>query len=61
MPWKKARKILYWRLRRLLLQDEIFSALLNTQPNLNVGQAESMLRRWFIEDKGSSEVNVVNV
>lgn len=55
VPWRKSRKILYWRLRRLLLQDRVICALLEVQPKLSVGQAESMLRRWFIEDKGSSE------
>ncbi|XP_031330897.1 acetyl-CoA carboxylase isoform X2 [Photinus pyralis] len=55
VPWRKARRILYWRLRRLLLQDEVVRALLNVQPDVSVGQAESMLRRWFVEDKGASE------
>ncbi|XP_049825243.1 acetyl-CoA carboxylase isoform X3 [Aethina tumida] len=48
VPWRKARTNLYWRLRRLLLQDRVIK-------NLPVGQGESMLRRWFIEDKGASE------
>lgn len=26
------------------------------QPELALGQGEAMLRRWFIEDKGASEV-----
>jgi len=55
VPWRNARKTLYWRLRRLLRQDRVVGALLHVQPKLSVGQAESMLRRWFIEDKGSSE------
>ncbi|KAF5283281.1 hypothetical protein FQR65_LT14023 [Abscondita terminalis] len=55
VPWRKARRILYWRLKRLLLQDEVVSALLDVRPQLSVGQAESMLRRWFIEDKGAAE------
>lgn len=45
----------------MLLQNRVTSVLLTTQPKLSVGQAESMLRRWFIEDKGASEVgNVYN-
>ncbi|KAJ9595497.1 hypothetical protein L9F63_013319, partial [Diploptera punctata] len=54
VPWRKSRKILYWRLRRLLLEDQIKSEMLNMQPNLNFGQAEAMLRRWFVEDKGTT-------
>ncbi|GLV36890.1 Acetyl-CoA carboxylase [Carabus blaptoides fortunei] len=55
VPWKKSRKILYWRLRRLLLQHTCITQLLDAQPHLSVGQAEAMLRRWFIEDKGAAE------
>lgn len=56
VPWRKARNTLYWRLRRLLLQDRIITALLEAQPHLGIGQGEAMLRRWFVEDKGASEV-----
>ncbi|XP_044738438.1 acetyl-CoA carboxylase isoform X3 [Chrysoperla carnea] len=53
--WKKARTTLYWRLRRVLLQNDIITELLKVQPNLSFGQGQAMLRRWFIEDKGPSE------
>ncbi|XP_017779998.1 PREDICTED: acetyl-CoA carboxylase isoform X2 [Nicrophorus vespilloides] len=55
VPWRKSRTILYWRMRRLLLQDSIITSLLAAQPNLGVGQGEAMLRRWFVEDKGAAE------
>ncbi|KAI4455017.1 acetyl-coa carboxylase isoform a [Holotrichia oblita] len=55
VTWKNSRSILYWRLRRLLLEDRVVCALLEAQPNLSVGQAEAMLRRWFIENKGTTE------
>ncbi|XP_063925251.1 acetyl-CoA carboxylase isoform X2 [Zophobas morio] len=55
VPWRKSRSILYWRLKRLLLQDKVVTALLEAQPLLQGGQGEAMLRRWFIEDKGSTE------
>lgn len=55
MPWRNSRKTLYWRLRRLLLQDHFIKLVLEAQPNLVFGQGEAMLRRWFIEDKGASE------
>lgn len=28
------------------------------QPNLSDGQAQAMLRRWFVEDKGTTVVRV---
>ena len=58
VPWRTSRSILYWRLRRLLLEDKVVSELLDAQPNLAVGQAKAMLRRWFIEHKGASEVRM---
>lgn len=58
VPWRKSRTILYWRLRRLILQDKIISELVNANPRYEDGQGEAMLRRWFIEDKGASEVSL---
>ncbi|XP_012280846.1 acetyl-CoA carboxylase isoform X2 [Orussus abietinus] len=55
IPWKKARKSLYWRLRRRLLEEEIRAEVLSTQPSLDVRQVDAMLRRWFVEDKGTTE------
>lgn len=31
--------------------------MMKMQPSLNDGQAQAMLRRWFIEEKGTTEVN----
>ncbi|XP_018332454.1 acetyl-CoA carboxylase isoform X2 [Agrilus planipennis] len=55
VPWRNSRKILYWRLRRRLLQNRVISSMTEIQPTIAVGQAESMLRRWFVEDKGPIE------
>ncbi|XP_066148844.1 acetyl-CoA carboxylase isoform X1 [Euwallacea fornicatus] len=55
VTWKKARHHFFWRLRRLLLQDRVLKALLDAQPEIGLGQGESMLRRWFVEDKGAAE------
>ncbi|RLU22271.1 hypothetical protein DMN91_004549 [Ooceraea biroi] len=55
IPWKKARRLFYWRLRRRLLEEEIKNDILATQPSLDVRQVGAMLRRWFIEDKGATE------
>lgn len=55
VPWRKSRHILYWRLRRLLLENELKSRMMSIQGDLTVGQAEARLRRWFIEDRGATE------
>lgn len=55
VPWRKSRTYLYWRLKRLLLQDRIVTKLIEANPDYGDGQAEATLRRWFIEDKGASE------
>ena len=55
VPWRSARRILYWRLRRRLLEDRIQSEILSTQESLGVRQVDAMLRRWFVEDKGTTE------
>lgn len=57
VPWRESRAWLYWRLRRLILEDSIIKKMLKAQDNLSVGQAKSMLRRWFVEDKGHTEVS----
>lgn len=57
VPWRKSRSILYWRLRRLLLQDRIKRKMTEMIPSLDDGQAEAMIRRWFIEEKGTAEVS----
>jgi len=61
VPWRKSRCILYWRLRRLLLENQIKIQMLTIQPNLSVGQAEAMLTRWFLEDKGTTAVSLFDI
>jgi acetyl-CoA carboxylase / biotin carboxylase 1 len=56
VPWRSSREWLYWRLKRVLIEDEFVKQILRAQDSLPVGQAKSMLRRWFAEDKGESEV-----
>ncbi|XP_026673591.1 acetyl-CoA carboxylase isoform X3 [Ceratina calcarata] len=55
IPWRTARRQLYWRLRRRLLEDEIMEDIVSTQRNLDTRQVSAMLRRWFIEDRGATE------
>jgi len=55
VPWRKSRKILFWRLKRVLFENRVLHELMHTNPNLSVGQAQAMLRRWFLEDQGAME------
>jgi len=53
VPWRTARTTLYWRLRRLLMENTVLQKILSIRPVLGHGPAEAMLRRWFMEDKGA--------
>jgi len=55
VPWRSSRTILHWRLKRLLLQDRVKRNMIKMQPNLTDGQTQAMLRRWYIEEKGTTE------
>lgn len=59
VPWRSSRSFLYWRMRRLLLEEYFIKQILDAQDSLSVGQAKSMLRRWFVEDKGATEVSEI--
>lgn len=58
VPWRGSRSWLFWRLRRLLCEEGVIKQILKAQPKLPIGQAKSMLRRWFVEDKGATEVYI---
>jgi hypothetical protein len=55
VPWKKSRTYFYWRLRRRLLEKETVLKIIQVQQQLTHPQAEAMLRRWFVEDKGATD------
>ncbi|XP_004930758.2 acetyl-CoA carboxylase isoform X2 [Bombyx mori] len=57
IPWRESRRLLYWRLRRLLLQGEqerrVQAAGQHAPPApQHQGLAAPTLRRWFAEDRG---------
>jgi len=54
--WKHARTTLYWRLRRLLLEDTVTKEILKVRPTLSYGQCKVMMRRWFVEDGGAMDI-----
>lgn len=57
VPWSESRQFLYWRLRRLVTEDMFVKKILNAQDSIKPGQAKEMLRRWLVEDRGTSEVS----
>lgn len=58
VPWREAREFFYWRLKRLVAEDMFVKKILNSQDSITPGQAKQMLRRWFVEDKGTPEVSL---
>lgn len=56
VPWRESRNWFYWRLKRVLLEDQLVKEILSAQSNLKFEEANSMLNRWFLEEKGATEV-----
>lgn len=57
VPWRESRSWLYWRLRRLILENQLVMEILRAQSNLLVEEGKAMLYRWFLEEKGATEVS----
>ncbi|XP_022181493.1 acetyl-CoA carboxylase isoform X1 [Myzus persicae] len=54
VQWKKSRNTLYWRLKRRLLQNQIQKVITKSNDTIQDDVAYEMLRRWFVEDKGTT-------
>ncbi|KFP52393.1 Acetyl-CoA carboxylase 2, partial [Cathartes aura] len=54
LEWK-ARPFLYWRLRRLLLEEVVKAEVLKANSELSPIHVQSMLRRWFMETEGAAK------
>ncbi|XP_040859615.1 acetyl-CoA carboxylase 2 isoform X2 [Ochotona curzoniae] len=52
LEWRTSRTFLYWRLRRLLLEDQVKQEILRASGELSHVHIQSMLRRWFVETEG---------
>uniref|UniRef100_A0A8C4UAA5 acetyl-CoA carboxylase n=1 Tax=Falco tinnunculus TaxID=100819 RepID=A0A8C4UAA5_FALTI len=55
LEWKNARTFLYWRLRRLLLEEVVRAEVLKANSELSHIHIQSMLRRWFMETEGTTK------
>ncbi|XP_053558098.1 acetyl-CoA carboxylase 2 isoform X2 [Bombina bombina] len=53
LDWKDSRTFLYWRLRRLLLEEVVKREILDANSELSDIHIQSMLRRWFMETEGA--------
>uniref|UniRef100_A0A1L8D6Q0 Acetyl CoA Carboxylase-3 n=1 Tax=Plutella xylostella TaxID=51655 RepID=A0A1L8D6Q0_PLUXY len=59
IPWRESRRLLHWRLKRLLLQNEQERLVQRAcEPaGMDQGAAAATLRRWFTEDMGETQNN----
>ncbi|XP_074743093.1 acetyl-CoA carboxylase 2 isoform X3 [Strix uralensis] len=55
LEWRNARSFLYWRLRRLLLEEVAKGEVLKANSELSHVHIQSMLRRWFMETEGTTK------
>lgn len=58
LEWKTSRTTLYWRLRRLLLEEQVRQEILRASSELSHAHIQSMLRRWFVESEGAVKVGL---
>jgi len=56
VSWRSARRYLYWRLRRKLLETQLSNQIIAASGSTSVGhqQRSAMIRRWFSEDNTES-------
>ena len=59
LEWQTSRKFFFWRLRRLLLENKVYSKIHGLNDKLTQGEINSMMRRIFIEDMGTVNVSMV--
>ncbi|KAI1309415.1 Acetyl-CoA carboxylase [Halotydeus destructor] len=52
IQWPKSRHLLYWRLRRLLHEDQLKNAIKRIPSQANDGEMLAMIQRWFVESYG---------
>ncbi|KAK6168611.1 hypothetical protein SNE40_019808 [Patella caerulea] len=57
LDWKTSREFFYWRMRRRLLENQVKHRMRQFTNNLGQAQLNSMLSRWFVEDKGTINVS----
>ena len=58
IPWAKSRHLLYWRLKRLILEERLKERIQKIITNASNGEMLIMIRRWFIEHHGQHNVSI---
>ena len=53
IPWKDARRVLYWRLRRRMAEFAVCGRLQRAAPQLSPAQSRDMLKGWFATAAGA--------
>eukprot|EP00111_Clytia_hemisphaerica_P003152 TCONS_00008959-protein len=53
LEWKNSRKFLYWRLKRLLLQDKVKQMLPSSNGGYTKAHVETVIQRLFLEENGT--------
>jgi acetyl-CoA carboxylase/biotin carboxylase 1 len=46
VPWRTSRTFFYWRLRRRLAEEELYSRVLLADPELTPADVDALLRKW---------------
>ena len=61
LQWRTSRRFFYWRLRRLLLEQDLKKRICAVNPGMTDGQMLSMISRWFVEAQGAVNVSTKRV
>lgn len=59
IPWRESRKWFYWRLRRVLIEDQFVKKILDISSSSNFVEAKAMLKQWFMEANKEVDVRLV--
>ena len=56
VSWKNARRSLYWRLRRKIMETTLTNQITSASGNdtIEMNQLSAMIRRWFTEDNSDN-------
>jgi hypothetical protein len=53
LKWRDSRQFFYWRLRRRLSEEVALRIVMDADSSISRGEAMELLKRWFVEDKGT--------
>lgn len=59
IPWRESRKWFYWRLRRVLIEDQFVKKILDVNSNATFVDAKALLKEWFMEANKAVDVSFI--